>query len=222
MTARRVLRRAAFFDLDRTVLRIDTGTSWMRYLYERGELSMFELARVLYWGLLYRAAVLDMEAVAQRLAADFAGNREAEVIAKSRLWHLTHIADQVTATARETIERHRQGGDLVVLLTGTTQYAAEAVGRGLDIEHTLSSRVQVREGVFTGKLDQLCFGPHKVSVAERFANEHRIDLSRSYFYSDSYNDMPMLRRVGVPVAVNPDARLRRHARRSGWRIEHWH
>jgi phosphoserine phosphatase len=58
-------------------------------------------------------------------------------------------------------------------------------------------------------------------VAERFAGEHGIDLAHSSFYSDSYNDLPMLHRVGVPVAVNPDGRLRRHARRAGWRIERW-
>lgn len=215
------LGQAAFFDLDRTVLRIDTGTSWMRYLYRRGEISTLAMARVLYWSLLYRGAVLDMEAVARRLVADLAGDREAELVAKSRAWHAMHVAHEVAPAARRAIARHRARGDLVVLLTGSTQYAAEAVGRGLGIEHTLCSRLAVRDGVFTGRLEQLCFGPHKVAVAERFAAEHGVDLARSSFYSDSYNDLPMLRRVGEPVAVNPDGRLRRHARRAGWRIERW-
>jgi HAD superfamily hydrolase (TIGR01490 family) len=220
-TATTALKPAAFFDLDRTVLRIDTGTSWMRFLYGRGEISTLEMARVLYWNVLYRTAVLDMEAVARRLVADLAGDREAELIAKSRTWHSRHVAHEVAPTARRVIDLHRRRGEMVVLLTGTTQYAAEAVGRGLGIEHTLCSRIAVRDGVFTGLLDQLCFGPHKVTVAERFAAEHGIDLAHSYFYSDSYNDLPMLHRVGVPVAVNPDGRLRRHARRAGWRIERW-
>jgi HAD superfamily hydrolase (TIGR01490 family) len=215
------LKRAAFFDLDRTVLRIDTGTSWMRFLYGRGEISTVAMARVLYWNLLYRTAVLDMEAVARRLVADIAGDREAELIAKSRAWHSRHVAHEVAPAARPALELHRQRGDTIVLLTGSTQYAAEAVGRGLAIEHTLCSRLAVRDGVFTGRLDQFCFGPHKVTVAERFASEHGIDLGNSFFYSDSYNDLPMLHRVGVPVAVNPDGRLRRHARRAGWRIERW-
>jgi HAD superfamily hydrolase (TIGR01490 family) len=218
MTAR---KRAAFFDLDRTVLRIDTGTSWMRYLYGRGEISTAAMARVLYWNVLYRAAVLDLETVAWRLVADLAGDREAELIAKSHAWHSRHVAHEVAPGARRVIERHRRRGEMVVLLTGSTQYAAEAVGRGLDIEHTLCSRIAVRDGVFTGRLEQFCFGAHKVTVAERFAGEHGIDLAHSSFYSDSYNDLPMLHRVGVPVAVNPDSRLRRHARRAGWRIERW-
>jgi HAD superfamily hydrolase (TIGR01490 family) len=218
MTAR---KRAAFFDLDRTVLRIDTGTSWMRYLYGRGEISTLEMARVLYWNVLYRTAMLDLETVAKRLVADLAGDLEAELVAKSRAWHAHHVAHEVAPAARRVIELHRRRGEMVVLLTGSTQYAAEAVGRGLDIEHTLCSRIAVRDGVFTGRLDQFCFGAHKVTVAERFAAEHDIDLAHSFFYSDSYNDLPMLHRVGVPVAVNPDGRLRRHARRAGWRIERW-
>jgi phosphoserine phosphatase len=58
-------------------------------------------------------------------------------------------------------------------------------------------------------------------MAERFAAEHDIDLEHSAFYSDSYNDLPMLERVGTAVAVNPDTRLRRHARRKGWPIDWW-
>lgn len=215
------LKRAAFFDLDRTVLRIDTGTSWMRFLYSRGEISTFEMARVLYWGLLYRTAMLDLEAVATRLVADLAGDHEAELVAKSEHWHSRHVAHQVAPGARRTIDMHRRRGDILVLLTGSTQYAAEAVGRGLAIEHTLCSRIEVKGGVFTGRLDQFCFGRHKVPIAERFARTHGIDLAHSAFYSDSYNDLPMLHRVGVPVVVNPDGRLLRHARRTGWRIERW-
>jgi phosphoserine phosphatase len=67
----------------------------------------------------------------------------------------------------------------------------------------------------------LCFGRHKVTLAEEWAAREGIDLRRSYFYSDSYNDLPMLERVGTAIAVNPDARLLRHARKQGWRTAHW-
>lgn len=215
------LRRAAFFDMDRTVLRISTGTSWMRFLRRRGELSRLELARALYWSALYELAILDMEALATRLVADLAGQSEAELVAKSEIWHLADVAHEVAPRAREALDRHRRRGDLVVLLTGSTQYASEAVARGLEIEHVLCSRLEVADGRFTGRLAQMCFGEHKVTLAERFAAEHRVDLARSWFYSDSFNDLPMLTRVGTAVAINPDARLHRHARARGWRVDHW-
>ena len=214
-------RRAAFFDMDNTVLRIETGTSWMRFLHRRGELSNLGLVQVMYWSLLYKLAILDMETLARRLVADLAGQRESDLIAKAELWHAAHVAHEVSPRARQIIEKHRREGDLVVMLTGSTQYAAEIVSRSLDIEHTLCSRLDVREGRFTGRLAALCFGHHKVTLAEAFAAEHGVDLERSVFYSDSYNDLPMLQRVGTAVAVNPDARLRRHARRRRWRIDSW-
>jgi HAD superfamily hydrolase (TIGR01490 family) len=214
-------RRAAFFDMDNTVLRISTGTSWMKFLYRRGELSRLGMARAVYWSALYELAVLDMEALARRLVADLAGEPEAELIAKSEVWHRADVASEVAPRAIVAIERHRRRGDLVVLLTGSTQYASEAVARGLAIEHTLCSRLEVVDGRFTGRLAQMCFGEHKVVLAERFAAEHGVDLARSWFYSDSFNDLPMLERVGTAVAINPDARLHRHARRRGWRIDQW-
>jgi len=214
-------RTAAFFDMDRTVLRIDSGMSWMRFLYRRGELSKPELMRAVYWSLLYKAAILDMESLATRLAADMRGSSEEAIVAKCVVWHAQDVCHQVAPAARVTIDRHRRRGDLVVLLTGATQYVAEAVSHGLAIEHTLCSRLEVADGVFTGRLAELCFGHYKVAVAEQFAATHNIALHDSVFYSDSYNDLPMLERVGTAVAVNPDARLHHHARRAGWRIDRW-
>ncbi|MCA9680460.1 MAG: HAD-IB family hydrolase [Kofleriaceae bacterium] len=212
---------AAFFDMDRTVLSIDTGTSWMRFLRERGELSRAGMARAVWWSALYKLALLDLETLATRLTADLAGQPEAEMLEKAAIWHRRHVDGTVTPAARRAIARHRERGDLIVLLTGSTQYAAEEVGRSLGIEHVLCSRLEVEAGRFTGRLADMCFGAHKVTIAERFAAAHGVDLARSWFYSDSYNDLPMLRRVGNSVAVNPDGRLRRHARATGWRIEAW-
>ncbi|MBE7448560.1 MAG: HAD family hydrolase [Kofleriaceae bacterium] len=215
------MRTAAFFDMDHTVLRKDTGMSWMRFLRRRGELSSPALARAVWWSLLYKAAVLDLEALATRLCADLAGEEEAEMIAKCRVWYEADVAPMVTPAARHALAAHQARGDVIVLATGATQYAALAVAEGLGIEHTLCSRLEVEAGRFTGRLAAMCFGPHKVTLAEGWAAAHGIDLARSTFYSDSYNDLPMLERVGAAVAVNPDVRLWRHARRSGWRIEHW-
>jgi HAD superfamily hydrolase (TIGR01490 family) len=221
MTTTSPLRPAAFFDLDDTVLRIDTGTSWMKFLYRRGELSRVGLAKAAYWSALYKLAILDLEALATRLTLDLEGEPEADMIAKAAIWHAEHIAPEITPAARAAVARHRAAGDVIALLTGSTQYASEVVAHALGIEHTLCSRLEVADGRFTGRLVQMCFGRHKVRIAEQFAAAHAIDLARSTFYSDSYNDVPMLARVGTPVAVNPDVRLTRHARGAGWRVERW-
>lgn len=214
-------RPAAFFDLDHTVLRSDTGLSWLKFLRRRGELPAAELGRAMWWSLLYKAAVLDLDTIATKLSAELAGKIEEDMLAKARIWYASDLVPMITPAARHAIRLHQEAGDLVALATGASQYAALAVAAGLGIEHTLCSRLEVEDGAFTGRMTTMCFGAYKVDLAEAFAAAQGIDLDRATFYSDSYNDLPLLQRVGTPVAVNPDVRLWRHARRHGWRIEHW-
>jgi HAD superfamily hydrolase (TIGR01490 family) len=214
-------RAGAFFDMDNTLLRIETGMSWVRFLRSRGELPTRVFAKAIYWSAMYKLAVLDMDAVFTKLVEDLEGDLEADMIAKCEIWHRDHVAPQVAPGARVAIERHREAGDVIVLATGSTQYAARPVARGVGIEHVLSSELQVANGTFTGKPAALCFGTHKVKLAEAWAAKHDVDLAASTFYSDSYNDLPMLERVGRAIAINPDARLRRHARKRGWPVIEW-
>ena len=212
---------AALFDMDNTLLAGDTGMSWTRFLYKRGELPASMVAKAIYWSTLYKLAVLDMETVFTRLCLDLAGDSEAEMIAKCEIWYRSEIEPLITPAARVAIEHHRSAGHLVVLATGSTVYAARPVARGAGIPHVLATELEVDGDTFTGRPRTLCFGHHKVALAEAWAARHGVDLAASYFYSDSYNDLPMLERVGTAIAVNPDARLGRHARRKGWAIRRW-
>jgi HAD superfamily hydrolase (TIGR01490 family) len=212
---------AAFFDMDNTLLTVDTGLSWTRFLYKRGELSTSMVAKALYWSTLYKLAVLDMETVFTKLCLDLRGDSEAEMIAKCAIWYPQHVAPFVAPAARVAVEHHRAQGHVVVLATGSTIYAAGPVAAGIGIEHVLSTELEVEDGTFTGRPRALCFGHHKVKLAEQWATSQGIDLGSSYFYSDSYNDVPMLERVGHAIAINPDARLARLAKQRGWPMMRW-
>jgi HAD superfamily hydrolase (TIGR01490 family) len=117
------------------------------------------------------------------------------------------------------VREHQGAGDVVALLTGGTRYLNDWLAADLGIEHILASRLEVRDGRFTGKPDgRLCYAKGKVEHAERFAEERGVDLSASWYYADSITDVAMLERVGHPVVVNPDPRLRVEAKRRGWPI----
>ncbi len=215
---------AALFDMDNTLLRADTGMMWTRFLYARGELPAKMVAKAIYWSALYKLALLDMDEVVTKLVRDLEGNSEAEMIAKCDAWVANDVAALVAPAARVAIEHHRAAGHTIVLATGSTVYAARPVARGVGIaaEHVLATELEVdASGSFTGKPRALCFGRHKVTLAEKWAAREGVDLGQSYFYSDSYNDLPMLERVGTAIAVNPDARLLRHARKKGWQTTRW-
>ena len=215
------MKRAAFFDLDKTLLLTDTAMSWMRFQRRRGEVSRLGFARAVYWSLLYKAAVLDMETLANRLVADLKGQPESSMREPAEVWYRDDVAHRVAPLGRRALAKHRADGDVIVMITGSTQFAAGAVAKSLGIEHVLCSNIEVVDGVFTGRFANFCFGQHKVSMAEEFASAHDVDLARSWFYSDSYNDRPMMERVGTAVAVNPDTRLARLAKQRGWAIEQW-
>ncbi len=213
--------RAAFFDMDRTILSENSGKSWLRFQYKRGEIGLGYMARAVYWQALYRMAILDMPALANKLVSDAKGDLESDMLEKCEIWLKDDLIDKISPAAKAQIDEHKGAGDLVVMITGSSQFAAYPIAKICGIEHVLCSRLEVVDGVFTGKLSNMCFGEHKVGLAESFAAEHGIDLSSSVFYTDSYNDPPLLDRVGEGVAVNADARLLRQARKRGWRVENW-
>jgi putative phosphoserine phosphatase/1-acylglycerol-3-phosphate O-acyltransferase len=106
-----------------------------------------------------------------------------------------------------------------VLLTSATRYLAGPLAADLGIDHMLVTQLTVENGRFTGEaVRPVCYGEGKTYWAERFAAAHGIDLARSYFYTDSITDLPVLERVGEPRIVNPDPRLGRLAARRGWPI----
>lgn len=213
--------RAVFFDMDRTILSENSGKSWLRFQYERGEVGAGYMMRAVYWQMLYRMALLDMKTLAEKLVADAEGDLESEMLEKCEIWLNKDLSHKISPLAVKQIREHKEGGDLVVMITGSSQFAARPIAKLVGIDEVLCSELEVVEGVFTGKLSQMCFGEHKVGLAESFAAKHGVDLSSSVFYTDSYNDLPLLNRVGEGVAVNADARLLRQARKRGWRVENW-
>ena len=169
----------------------------------------------------YKLAILDMEQMATNLATRIEGRSEQKLIRDHHVWFDLIARPAIAPRAREAIAGHRSRGDLIVLCTGATQFTANELSAALDIEHVISTRLEVVDGTFTGRLESIAFLEHKLDRTEQFAVEHHVNLDGSWFYSDSFNDLPLMTRVGTPVAVNPDRRLRRHAARQGWKVESW-
>jgi HAD superfamily hydrolase (TIGR01490 family) len=215
-------RVAAFFDLDLTLLRCNSGSRWMSFLRERGEVGAWMMLRSLLWLTQYKLAILDMERLATHLIADLRGDSELEMRDKASIFWEREVRPALSELALAALAEHQAQAHVVALLSSTTQFIAEPVAAHLGIEHILCTRLHVESGRFLGTCERpTCYGQGKVFHAERFAAEHHIDLGQSYFYTDSYSDLPMLLKVGGPRAVNPDRRLRRHAQRAGWPILAW-
>lgn len=216
-------RRAALFDLDRTLVRKDTATLFTRYRRDVGEAGLGETLRVGLWMLQYTLGIVDAERVAERALAVYAGIEESSLEASCERWFGDYVLPHLSAAGRSAVERHRRLGDALVIVTGTTAYAARPVARELGIEDLVCTELEVDQArCFTGRLcGPVCFGRGKLAAMERHARAAGLSLDAATFYSDSITDLPLLERVAEPVVVNPDLRLRRLARQRGWRIERW-
>jgi HAD superfamily hydrolase (TIGR01490 family) len=215
-------RRAALFDMDRTLVRVDTARLYVRYQREIGEADFRDAMRVAWWMLLYTFNRIDAPRVAVRVVSKLRGVPEVVLAARCDDWYRRFVEPHVCDLARTTVRAHQEAGDLVAIVTGASPYAARPLARVLGIEHVLATHLETKDGAFTGMpVFPLCYGEGKVQLARALLDEHGIRMSDATFYSDSITDLPLLSAVGIAVAVNPDPRLRRQADKRGWRVEKW-
>jgi HAD superfamily hydrolase (TIGR01490 family) len=217
------MARAALFDLDRTLVRKETASLYVRYQREIGEATWRDSVRTAYWVAQYTMGIIDAEGVAARAMLGFAGMQETVLAARCDDWFRRFVEVHVCDRGREAVARHREQGDLVAIVTGASKYVARPVARSIGIEHLVTTELEVGpDGCFTGKLiPPLCYAAGKIVRTTLLAERLGFDLRESTFYSDSFTDLPLLAHVAEPVVVNPDPRLSREAKRRGWPIEAW-
>lgn len=216
------MRRAAFFDMDKTLVLGNTGVLYARWRRRVGDLPTSELVKVFGWSLQYTFGLVDAASVSRYAALTLRGREERAFADACRAWVHEEVIPLIARRARDEVERARREGLELVVLTGSSPYIAGPLGEEIGIEHVLTARLAVEEGRFTGELvGPLCFAGGKIEAAEIWAKEHGVDVRASRFYTDSISDLPMLEWVREPRVVNPDPRLRWVARRRGWHVEEW-
>jgi HAD superfamily hydrolase (TIGR01490 family) len=215
-------RAAAFFDLDRTLMEGSSAFQFGRAAYKAGLLSRRQLLSDAWANVRFRLRGSTDEgtlALRDRISASLAGSRvrDLERLGPDVLQRiLPRIYPQMLALAYE----HQDAGRPVYIATAASSELAEVLARVLALDGGIGSQFsKVRDGVFTGEPAGLfIYGAGKARAIEELAASEDIDLGASYAYSDSESDLPMLRLVGHPVVVNPDAELARMAREQGWEV----
>jgi HAD superfamily hydrolase (TIGR01490 family) len=150
------------------------------------------------------------------------GWSEPEFAERCRRWVEDEVLPLLLPSALRKIEHHRAEGHVLAILSSSPTYVTRPIAETLGIDEVLSTRFEVDGDKFTGRLiGPACVGPGKVHWAEDMGTRRKVSLDESWFYTDSYTDLPMLERVGNRVIVNPDPRLRLHAKKRGWRVEDW-
>ena len=214
----------AFFDMDNTVLRGSSGRLYLQYLRQKKLLSWPSWLAITGQVGLYMIGLRTFPQLMARLMTQVAGSGEAEAWRISEAWFAEVLRDYIAPTARERIAWHRQQGHRVAIVSASTPYAVAPVAQDLGLgDNYLATRLQVLSGRFTGKLiEPACYGAGKVTLARAYCLQHELDLGRSFFYSDSHHDLPLLEAVGHPVAVNPSRKLKVIATERRWSAQQFY
>ena len=216
------LTAGAFFDVDNTVMRGASIFHLARGLYKRDFFTLRDIAGFAWQQVSFVARGENLEHVDQIQAKALgfvAGHSVAELAAVGEEVFDELMADKIWPGTKALAQMHLDAGQRVWLVTASPVEVAEVIARRLGLTGALGTVSEHVDGIYTGRLvGSLLHGPAKVEAVRALAEREGLDLTRCSAYSDSANDIPLLTLVGNPCAINPDGRLRSHAKARGWRI----
>lgn len=212
---------AAFFDLDRTLIRRSSALALAGSFRARGLISRTHLVKAAFWQLLFVARGASAETV--RNAAEN-GMRILDGFSVEEMRSLVGDAMEpvlrplVYAEPLHLVQEHRSRGERVYIVSATLQEIVDHIAADLGFDGAIGSTCEVVDGVYTGRVLRAAHGESKAELVRELAAAETLELDRSTAYSDSHTDLPFLEAVGNPVAANPDRQLRRIAQARGWPI----
>ena len=213
----------ALFDLDNTLLHGDSDHAWGEFLVAEGIVDEVEFRRKNdeYYAH-YRAGTLDIKNYLTFALAPISGKNDSELDAWRTRFMQSRIEAMINAAAWPLLRHHQDNGDLSVIVTATNAFVTEPIAQRLGVANLIACDVEKIDGRYTGR--SIGIPSFKEGKIERVSSwlagigKTLADFEKSYFYSDSLNDLPLLKIVTHPVAVDPDDTLREHAQAHGWPI----
>ena len=210
----------ALFDLDDTLLGGDSDYLWGEFLAGIGAVDESrhrrENARFFEQ---YRSGSLDVEAFLEFQLRPLADNPLSSLLAWRDRFVREEIVPMVLDKARALVDEHRRKRHRLAIVTSTNAFITRPIADLFHIEHLLATEPEFDGSRYTGAwVGVPCSGEGKVHRVREWASENALSLEDSWFYSDSYQDLPLLALVDNPVAVDPDEALRAHATRAGWPV----
>jgi HAD superfamily hydrolase (TIGR01490 family) len=214
---------AAFFDVDNTVMQGASIFHLARGLYTRDFFTARDIGRFAWqqgkFRLLGREDMNNVHEARETALSFAAGHTVAELTTIGEEVFDEVMAAKVWPGTRALAQMHLDAGQRVWLVTATPVEVASVIAKRLGLTGALGTVAETEDGVYTGRLvGEILHGQAKAQAVTALADRERLDLGACSAYSDSANDIPLLGLVGHPCAINPDAKLRAHAREHGWRV----
>lgn len=212
---------AAFFDLDRTLIRGSANLPLAMAAFKAGFVPKRQLMKDIANAVVFVVAGASDERsakVRERILAAVAGAPVQDIVALGDAF-IPHLADTVMPEAQAELDRMKAEGRDRIIVSASPTEIVEALAKELGLEGGVGTQAEVKDGKYTGKLaGPFCYGQGKVEAIQRMASERGYDLAESVAYSDSISDLPFMSAVGSGVAINADRSLIDYAIDKGWRV----
>ena len=210
----------AFFDFDKTLIKVESGRIGFKYLYQIKEIRLSFLLKVALINFFYqRDWITDTQM--SRVMLTFYRDRNIEPLqAGAEEFYREHLKPHIAPNILARAHQHQSAGHTLVLVSASVRYMLQPVIKDLGFNHLLCTDLEIRtDGQLTGQTDgPICIDQYKSEAIHELARQHKIQLSRSFAYGNHHSDIPMLETVGNPAAVEPTHRLRKKAISEGWPI----
>ena len=210
----------AIFDLDNTLISIDSDHAWGEFLLEQGAVDpvAYREANERFMAD-YNAGTLDMAAFLEMALKPLADNTPEQLTAWHQQFMISKIEPHILPKAEELLARHRTKGDTLLIITATNHFITAPIAERLGVDYLIAVDPEVENGRYTGRVSGIpSYREGKITRLHEWLEDKDFTLDGAWFYSDSHNDLPLLEEVDHPVAVDPDATLRRVAEERQWRI----
>ncbi|MBR2514691.1 MAG: HAD family hydrolase [Halomonas sp.] len=210
----------AIFDLDNTLLSIDSDHAWGEFLLEQGAVDpvAYREANERFMAD-YNAGTLDMAAFLEVALKPLAENTPEQLAAWHQQFMASKIEPHILPKAEELLARHRTKGDTLLIITATNRFITAPIAERLGVDDLIAVDPEMIDGRYTGRVSGVpSYREGKVTRLKQWLEDQDLTMDGAWFYSDSHNDLPLLEQVEHPVAVDPDDTLREVAETRHWRI----
>ncbi|NRA42954.1 MAG: HAD family hydrolase [Pseudomonadales bacterium] len=210
----------AIFDLDNTLINGDSDHAWGEFLVQQGYVDAdYYQDKNDYFYQQYQQGSLDIDEYLQFALKPLTTQPRATLEGWQQQFMQSVIAPMMLPKAQALLQQHRDAGDYLLIISATNSFVTRPIAKALQVDDILSSDPEEIEGRFTGKVSGVpCFQEGKISRLQQWLSDKPLSLEGSYFYSDSINDLPLLKVVDQPVVVDADARLLQEAKLRNWPI----
>lgn len=212
----------AFFDIDKTIIKINSGEALIKMAYRKGVMSTLGIVKAVYAGIQYKYSMKDTHKIIQKMGSWLKGLSEDKFTKISNEIFKKDLLPNIRPNIIKEIDHLKKQGTEVVILSSAVSSVCVPLGKHLNMDAVICTELEVEEGKFTGRpVGKFCFRDEKLVRLKEFCQMRNFSLDNAAYYADAIDDLPALEAVGFPVCVTPDKKLNKIAQEKGWIIQNW-